>query len=83
VLPPPDQLPEAHRIVGSLLGGLPAGSYLALADSIISGPAHRQAGEQYAQTGAVPYQLRILFIDPTRNRVWRVFGIPRSRSARP
>jgi hypothetical protein len=49
---------EAHRIVASLLGGLPAGSYLALADSVSSGPTHRQAGEQYAQTGAVPYQLR-------------------------
>lgn len=49
---------EARRIVGDLLGGLPTGSYLALADSISSGPAHREAGEQYARTGAVPYQLR-------------------------
>ena len=49
---------EARRIVGGLLGGLPAGSYLALADSISSGPAHREAGTQYARTGAVPYQLR-------------------------
>jgi hypothetical protein len=49
---------EARRIVGGLLGGLPAGSYLALADSISSGRAHQEAGEQYAQTGAVPYQLR-------------------------
>jgi hypothetical protein len=49
---------EARRIVGDLLGGLPAGSYLALADSISSGPAHREAGTQYARTGAVPYQLR-------------------------
>jgi hypothetical protein len=49
---------EAQRIVGGLLGGLPAGSYLTLADSISSGSAHRQAGEHYAQTGAVPYQLR-------------------------
>ena len=49
---------QAHGIVASLLGGLPAGSYLALADSISSGQAHREAGKQYAQTGAVPYQLR-------------------------
>jgi O-methyltransferase involved in polyketide biosynthesis len=49
---------EARRIVGGLLGGLPPGSYLALADSISSGPAHREAGEQYAQTGAVAYHLR-------------------------
>jgi S-adenosyl methyltransferase len=38
--------------------GLPAGSYLVLADSISSGRAHREAGEQYAQTGAVAYHLR-------------------------
>ena len=49
---------EARRIVAGLLGGLPAGSYLALADSTSSGRAHQQAGEQYAQTGAVPYELR-------------------------
>ena len=49
---------EAHGIVRRLLDGLPAGSYLALADSIRSGQAHREAGKQYAQTGAVPYQLR-------------------------
>ena len=49
---------EAHRIVSGLLGGLPAGSYLALADSISSGPGHQEAGEEYAQTGAVAYQLR-------------------------
>jgi O-methyltransferase involved in polyketide biosynthesis len=49
---------EARSIVTWLLDGLPAGSYLALADSISSGPAHREAGERYAQTGAVPYHLR-------------------------
>jgi S-adenosyl methyltransferase len=49
---------EARRVVDRLLSGLPAGSYLTLADSITSGPTHRQAGEQYARTGAVPYQLR-------------------------
>ena len=49
---------EAHAIVASLLGGLPAGSYLALADSVSTGEAHQEAGKQYASTGAVPYQLR-------------------------
>jgi hypothetical protein len=49
---------EARRIVGGLLGGLAAGSYLVLADSISSGRAHREAGEQYARTGAVAYHLR-------------------------
>jgi hypothetical protein len=49
---------EARSIVSGLLEGLPPGSYLALADSVSSGAAHRQAGQQYAQTGAVPYQLR-------------------------
>jgi hypothetical protein len=49
---------EARSIVAGLLGGLPVGSYLALADSISSGQGHREAGEKYAQTGAVAYQLR-------------------------
>ena len=49
---------EARRVVAHLLDGLPAGSYLALADSISSGSAHQEAGDKYAQTGAVPYQLR-------------------------
>ena len=37
---------EAHGIVRGLLGSLPAGSYLALADSISSGQAHREAGKK-------------------------------------
>ena len=49
---------EARRIADGLLGGLPAGSYLALADSISSGRGHQEAGEKYSETGAVPYQLR-------------------------
>jgi hypothetical protein len=53
-----DDYDEARRIVGGLLGGLPSGSYLALADSSSSGRAHQEAGEKYAQTGAVPYRLR-------------------------
>jgi hypothetical protein len=49
---------EARRIVDGLLGGLPVGSHLALADSVSSGRAHQEAGEKYSETGAVPYQLR-------------------------
>ena len=49
---------DARRVVGGLLGGLTSGSYLVLADSISSGRAHLEAGNQYAQTGAVPYRLR-------------------------
>jgi S-adenosyl methyltransferase len=48
----------ARSVVRGLLGALPAGSYLALADSIRVGEAHIAAGESYAKTGAVPYQLR-------------------------
>ncbi len=48
----------ARSVVRGLLGALPAGSYLALADSIRVGEAHIAAGEGYAKTGAVPYQLR-------------------------
>jgi S-adenosyl methyltransferase len=48
----------ARAVVRGLLGAFPAGSYLALADSIRVGEAHIAAGESYAKTGAVPYQLR-------------------------
>ena len=48
----------ARSVVRGLLGALPAGSYLALADSVRVGDAHIAAGESYAKTGAVPYQLR-------------------------
>jgi hypothetical protein len=49
---------EARSVVDGLLDGLPAGSYLGLADSFSTGQAHREAGRRYAETGAVPYQLR-------------------------
>jgi hypothetical protein len=49
---------EARSIVRELLGGLAPGSYLGLADSVNVGEAHLAAGEGYAKTGAVPYQLR-------------------------
>ena len=48
----------ARSVVRGLLGPLRPGSYLALADSVRVGDAHIAAGESYAKTGAVPYQLR-------------------------
>lgn len=53
-----DDYDQARSIITSLLGGLPAGSYLALADSVSAGRAHREAAQHYARTGAVLYQLR-------------------------
>ena len=49
---------EARSVVRGLLDALPPGSYLALADSVRVGGAHIAAGKTYAETGAVPYQLR-------------------------
>lgn len=48
----------ARTVVDELLDAFPPGSYLALADSVRAGDAHIAAGENYAETGAVPYQLR-------------------------
>jgi O-methyltransferase involved in polyketide biosynthesis len=48
----------ARAVVDGLLDAFPPGSYLALADSVRAGDAHIAAGENYAETGAVPYQLR-------------------------
>jgi S-adenosyl methyltransferase len=48
----------ARAVVDGLLAAFPPGSYLALADSVRTGDAHIAAGENYADTGAVPYQLR-------------------------
>jgi hypothetical protein len=48
----------ARAVVDGLLAACPPGSYLALADSVLVGDAHIAAGENYAETGAVPYQLR-------------------------
>jgi hypothetical protein len=49
---------EARSVVRGLLDAFPPGSYLALADSVRVGGAHIAAGQTYAETGAVPYQLR-------------------------
>ena len=49
---------DARAVVDGLLGEFRPGSYLALADSVRVGDAHIAAGENYADTGAVPYQLR-------------------------
>jgi O-methyltransferase involved in polyketide biosynthesis len=49
---------DAQAVVDGLLAAFPPGSYLALADSVRTGDAHIEAGENYAETGAVPYQLR-------------------------
>jgi S-adenosyl methyltransferase len=48
---------EARAIVDALLAGVPAGSYLALKDSV-GAQARLQANERYEQTGAVPYVSR-------------------------
>ena len=48
---------EAQSIISGLLDGLPPDSYLALADSISSGPAHREAG-QVRPDRRRPVQLR-------------------------
>jgi len=48
---------EARAIVTAMLGGVPAGSYLALKDSV-GAQARMQANERYEQTGAVPYVSR-------------------------
>ena len=48
---------ESRAIVAAMLDGVPAGSYLALRDSV-GGQARTKANEQYEQTGAVPYASR-------------------------
>ena len=48
---------EARSIVAAMLGGVSAGSYLALKDSV-GAAARLAANEQYERTGAVPYVSR-------------------------
>jgi S-adenosyl methyltransferase len=48
---------ESRAIVAAMLDVLPAGSYLALRESV-GGQARKKADEQYEQTGAVPYASR-------------------------
>jgi hypothetical protein len=51
---------EALSIVAALLDGLPAGSYLAINDSINTSEALEDALRQYEASGAVPYRTRSL-----------------------
>jgi hypothetical protein len=51
---------EARSIVAGLLDGLPAGSYLAVNDSIDTSEALEEALRQYEASGAVPYRTRSL-----------------------
>jgi hypothetical protein len=48
---------ESRGIVEAMIGGLPAGSYLVLKDSV-AGRARLKANEEYEQTGAAPYVSR-------------------------
>jgi S-adenosyl methyltransferase len=51
---------QARSIVTALLAGLPAGSYLAINDSINTSEALEDALRQYEASGAVPYRTRSL-----------------------
>jgi hypothetical protein len=51
---------KARSIVAGLLDGLPAGSYLAINDSIDTSQALEDALQQYEASGAVPYRTRSL-----------------------
>jgi S-adenosyl methyltransferase len=51
---------EARSIVARLLDGLPAGSYLAINDSINTSEALEEALRQYEASGAIPYRTRSL-----------------------
>jgi hypothetical protein len=50
----------AKAIVTGLLAGLPAGSYLAVNDSVNTSPALEEALRVYEASGAVPYRTRSL-----------------------
>jgi hypothetical protein len=51
---------EAKAIVTGLLDGLPAGSYLAINDSVNTSEALEEALRVYEASGAVPYRTRSL-----------------------
>lgn len=51
---------EAKAIVTGLLGGLPAGSYLAINDSVNTSAALEEALRVYEASGAAPYRTRSL-----------------------
>jgi S-adenosyl methyltransferase len=48
---------ESRAVVAGLLGGVPAGSYLVVGESV-GGQARAKANELYNRTGAVPYTSR-------------------------
>ena len=48
---------ESRAIVDAMLGGVPAGSYLAIKESV-GAQSRVKANEEYEQTGAVPYVSR-------------------------
>ncbi|WP_083983196.1 SAM-dependent methyltransferase [Actinomadura hibisca] len=49
---------QARTIIGDLMQGVPAGSFLALYDGTATNPDLLSAQEGYDDTGAVPYKLR-------------------------
>jgi hypothetical protein len=50
---------EAHATVRRIVGAMPSGSYLAIADgTTVSGETAAESMRQYARSGAVPYHLR-------------------------
>jgi hypothetical protein len=51
---------NARSIVSGLLDGLPAGSYLAIYDSIDTSEEFQEAFRQYEASGAIPYRTRSL-----------------------
>ncbi len=51
---------EMHSIVARVMAAVPSGSYLALVDGTDTSEAAREAAAKYAETGAVPYNLRSL-----------------------
>ncbi|MGH8950750.1 MAG: SAM-dependent methyltransferase [Acidimicrobiia bacterium] len=51
---------EMRSIVARVMAAVPSGSYLVLCDGINADEAAVEAGAKYAETGAVPYNLRSL-----------------------
>jgi S-adenosyl methyltransferase len=49
---------QARSIVGQLMDAVPSGSYLAQYDGTNTSPAYVEAIRRYAESGAVPYNLR-------------------------
>jgi hypothetical protein len=49
---------EMRSIVARVMAAVPSGSYLALHDGTNTDKAYREAAVKYAETGAIPYNLR-------------------------